>query len=108
VLCGRPEFYRNRTDTIVNPTVIVEVLSPSTQNYDRGDKFQFYRSLPTLRDYLLIHQASIHIEHHTKMADGRWVLNENQDREGDITIQSLNLELPISRIYERVDWSITE
>jgi Uma2 family endonuclease len=108
VLCGQPEFYPRRTDTIVNPTVIVEVLSPSTQNYDRGDKFQYYRSLSTLRDYVLIHQTSIHLEHHAKMADGRWVLNESQDPEGDITIQSLNLELPISRVYERVDWSITE
>jgi Uma2 family endonuclease len=108
IICGRPEFAKSRNDTIANPVVIVEVLSPSTQDYDRGKKFQFYRSILTLRDYLLIHQDSIHVEHHAKMADGRWVLNESQDPEGDIAIQSLNLELPIRRLYERVDWSITE
>lgn len=104
VVCGRIEFAKDRNDTVTNPTVLVEVLSPSTQDYDRGQKFEFYRSLPSLQDYLIIHQDQIRLEYYHKLADRQWVLLELNDSEAPLTIQSLNFEIPLHRIYERVDW----
>jgi Uma2 family endonuclease len=105
VICGEPVFYADRTDTITEPVLIVEVLSPSTEDYDRGSKFQFYRSLASLHDYLLIHQDSPLVEHFHKLPDSRWVLSEYQDLSATIELASLGVELAIERIYERVDWS---
>jgi Uma2 family endonuclease len=104
VICGSIEFAKDRNDTVTNPTLIVEVLSPSTQDYDRGQKFEFYRALASLKDYLIIHQDQIYIEYYHKLADRQWVLTEFSDIEATLTIQSLNFEIPIRRLYERVDW----
>jgi Uma2 family endonuclease len=105
VICGAPLFYGNRNDTITNPVLIIEVLSPSTEDYDRGRKFQFYRTLPSLQAYLLIHQDLPYVEHFQKLPDGRWVLSEFQGMEAVITLESPNAELRLERIYERVAWS---
>ncbi len=104
VVCGRIDFVKDRTDTIINPAVIVEVLSPSTQDYDRGQKFEFYRTIPTLQDYLLIHQDQVYIEYYHKPQNGLWTLSEFSTLEAVIIVQSLSFELPIRRLYERVDW----
>lgn len=102
VLCGEPAFYNNRIDSITNPTVIIEVLSPSTKDYDRGQKFEFYRSLPSLQDYLVIHQDQILVEYHHKVGIGRWLLTEYTDLDETLIIQAINIALPIRRIYARV------
>lgn len=102
VLCGEPEFYHNRTDTITNPIVIFEVLSPSTRDYDRGQKFEFYRSIPTLCDYVIIHQEKVAIEHHHKVGLNRWLLTEYTNLDENLVIESIDFALPIRRIYARV------
>lgn len=104
VICGSPEFAQGRNDTVTNPTVIVEVLSPSTQDYDRGGKFELYRTIPTLRDYVVVHQDRIYIEYQHKQVDGRWVLTEITDIEASLTIESIQLDIAVRLIYERVDW----
>lgn len=102
VICGRPDFFNNRTDTITNPIVIFEVLSPSTKDYDRGQKFEFYRSIPSLRDYVIIQQEKVTIEHHHKVGLNRWLLTEYANLDETLVIESINFALPIRRIYARV------
>jgi Uma2 family endonuclease len=77
VACGNIHFLDEKEDTLLNPTVIVEVLSKSTSNYDGGDKFIEYRSINTLRDYLLISQDTTMVEHHMRQSDG-WLLQEKK------------------------------
>ncbi|MCB0104629.1 MAG: Uma2 family endonuclease [Caldilineaceae bacterium] len=102
VICGNPDFYHTRTDTVTNPVVIFEVLSPSTQDYDRGQKFECYRSIPSLRDYVIIHQEKIAVEHHHKVGLNRWLLTEYTDPDETLLIESIDFALPIRRIYARV------
>jgi Uma2 family endonuclease len=107
VINGEPEFNENRTDEILNPLLIVEVLSPSTQGYDRGEKFRKYRSIPSLSEYLLISQSEVYIEHYSK-SDAKsengdiWQLQISDRLEQKITLPSLNIEIPLSEIYRRI------
>jgi len=110
VVCGPIEFDERDSDTITNPVLLVEVLSPSTENYDRGKKFELYRALETLRDYVVIHQDKMYIEYYHKGEDGRWILNEISDTEAGanqavLSVPVLDVSIPLQRIYERVDWS---
>ena len=104
VVCGRLEFVEGREDTMTNPVVIVEVLSKSTQDYDRGGKFQLYRAIDSLRDYVLIDQARVHIEYFHKLEDGRWLLTEFNEIEAMLKLESVDVEIPLSRVYQRVEW----
>jgi Uma2 family endonuclease len=104
VVCGQAEFSEGRNDTITNPIIIVEVLSKSTRDYDRGFKFESYRMIESLQDYLLVDQARIHIEYFHKLEDGRWVLIETNLPEATLTLQAIDFSIPISRIYQKVDW----
>ncbi|MBX3000840.1 MAG: Uma2 family endonuclease [Caldilineaceae bacterium] len=103
VVCGGVDIADRRNDTITNPQVIVEVLSPSTQAYDQGEKFVFYRTIPTLQEYVLIHQETPHIIHYRKQAEG-WLLTDLLSIDDRLTLSSLNVEIPLQRIYDRVDW----
>lgn len=102
VLCGNPKLYDDRTDTITNPIVIIEVLSPSTKDYDRGEKFEFYRSLPSLQDYVIIHQDQVLIEYHHRVGIGRWLLTEYTKLDDTLVLQAIDFSLPLQRIYARV------
>jgi Uma2 family endonuclease len=104
VICGQLEFVEGRTDTLTNPIAIVEVLSQSTEGYDRGAKFELYRALETLQDYVLIDQAKVHVEYFHKMKDGRWVLTEFNELEAILRLEAVAVEIPLSRIYQRVEW----
>ncbi len=104
VVCGRLQFVKGRTDTLTNPVLIVEVLSEATQAYDRGAKFELYRGLDSLQDYVLIDQARVYVEYFHKLADGRWLLTELNSLEAVLKLESVEVELPLSRIYERVEW----
>lgn len=104
LVCGQVEFAEGRNDTLTNPLIIVEVLSKSTRDYDRGFKFESYRLIETLQDYLLIDQERVHVEYFHKLEDGRWVLIETNLPEAELTLQAINFTLPISRIYHKVDW----
>jgi Uma2 family endonuclease len=108
VVCAQLQFVANRTDTITNPILIVEVLSESTEGYDRGKKFEFYRMIPTLQHYLLVAQDRVHLEYFHKRADSLWVLQEFNDINSVLKIDALALELPLSRIYSRVEFEIAD
>jgi Uma2 family endonuclease len=107
VINGEPEFNGTCTDEILNPLLIVEVLSPSTEGYDRGEKFRKYRSIPSLREYILISQSEPYIEHYFK-PDSKpensdiWQLQISDRLEQKIILPSLNIEVPLSEIYRRI------
>jgi Uma2 family endonuclease len=103
VVCGEPIFEDSEIDTLVNPKLIVEVLSDSTEAYDRGDKFEQYRSLPSFTDYLLISQKAKRVEHFQRQPDGngRWLLTI-AGRGAAITIASIGVTLEIERLYLKV------
>jgi len=102
VVRGDKVFNRDRNDEILNPTLIAEVLSPSTSNYDRGEKFAAYRTIPSFCEYLLIAQDRPAIEHYFKISDGRWELREIDGLEAVIELQHLPVQLPLEQIYRRV------
>lgn len=106
VVCGQIQFDKTDRDAITNPRLIVEVLSPSTKDYDQGGKFELYRDIETFREYLLIHQDKVHVEHYYKDDEGRWILTEIKELEAMLILETVNFELPIRQIYERVDWLI--
>jgi Uma2 family endonuclease len=105
VFCGPPEFDDDRRDTILNPTLVIEVLSPSTEAYDRGKKFGHYRRIPTLREYLLVSQDEPRLELFVRQADGLWKLE--QDKVGldeSVGLSSIGVKLSLSRVYLNVDF----
>ncbi|MCX5883599.1 MAG: Uma2 family endonuclease [Deltaproteobacteria bacterium] len=102
VVCGEMILAEGRSDTITNPVVIMEVLSESTKDYDRGTKFTAYRSIEALTDYILIDQDTVHIEYFSKESDGTWRLREFFNTEEVIEIKSIEARLPAKAIYERV------
>lgn len=103
-ICGKLEFYENRNDTITNPHLIAEVLSESTQDYDRGQKFMFYRAIESLREYLVIDQYSIHVEHYSKGKDNHWVLTDYNNLEDTISIPAIDFSISLTDIYDKVEF----
>ncbi|HEX8846361.1 MAG TPA: Uma2 family endonuclease [Pyrinomonadaceae bacterium] len=104
-LCGEAQFEEiGGIRAVTNPTLIVEILSPSTEAYDRGDKFTHYKSIPSFSEYLLVAQHRPHITHLVKQADGSWIYNEYNDLAAVVGLVSLNCELPMSEVYENVSF----
>jgi Uma2 family endonuclease len=101
VVCGELKLLEGRSDTVVNPVVIIEVLSESTRDYDRGTKFTAYRSIETLTDYILVDQDTVHIEYFSKESDGTWRLREFFNAEEIVEIKSIQATIPTKEIYER-------
>jgi Uma2 family endonuclease len=100
IVCGEPEFLDRQTDTLLNPSVIVEVLSPSTERYDQGKKFYFYRSLQSLVEYVLIDSQEVGAEVYRKGSDGVWFLSSvAYDIDGSIEIGHIGLTLKVLDIY---------
>lgn len=102
VVCGEPRFEDDVRDTLLNPVMIVEVLSPSTEDYDRGRKFAHYRGIPSLQIYLLIAQDKVHVELSTRQADGRWLLWESDDAGVVLELPAIGATLPLAEVYDRV------
>lgn len=98
------ELQTGRKDTVTNPCFIAEVLSKSTQNYDRSEKFVAYRSIPSFQEYLLISQYSVRVEHYEKTAPERWVLSEYSDPTTILTLSSFDLQISIADLYENIDF----
>ncbi len=90
-------------DTLLNPVLIVEVLSDSTEAYDRGRKFAWYRQIPSLRDYLLVSQREARVDHYTRTDDGAWLLRAADGLDAVLHLQALDCELPLREIYAKVD-----
>ncbi|HEY9885372.1 MAG TPA: Uma2 family endonuclease [Thermosynechococcaceae cyanobacterium] len=102
VVAGELAFAEGRKDTITNPVAIVEVLSDSTKNYDRGEKFEFYRTLFSFREYLLIDQNKIHVEHCIKTTDNKWLLAEYEDVDTALNFASIPFQISLAAIYKKV------
>ena len=102
VVCGEPEFTDEHIDTLVNPRLIVEVLSKSTKDFDRGEKFTLYRSLPSFAEYVLIAQDRHHVEHFARQADGRWLLTDIDRMAETISLESIDGQLALTEIYDKV------
>ena len=102
VACQKPQFLDDVQDTLLNPTLLIEVLSPSTADYDRGGKFQSYRTFTSLKEHLTVAQDEIHIEQWNKQPDGRWILTEHTAASSCLRLDSLSMELSLADIYERV------
>lgn len=102
VRCGQDQYLDNRKDTLTDATLIVEVLSVSTKNYDRREKFFFYRSLSSFREYLLIAQDRIFVEHHTRQPDGAWLMREYMSLSDEIELTSIGCSLKLDAVYARV------
>ncbi|MEI6949157.1 Uma2 family endonuclease [Paraflavisolibacter sp. H34] len=103
IVCGKPELLDEAFDTLLNPVVIVEILSRSTQSYDRGDKFMLYRAIPSLKEYVMIDSESIGIEHYSRQEDGTWLFAETKDPASVLQLLSLGISFPISLLYEGVE-----
>lgn len=103
VVCGRPQFEDSVRDTLLNPTVLVEVLSNSTERYDRGAKFQHYRQLASLAEYLLIAQNEYRIEHYLRQPDQQWLLTEATDLQRAISLPSIECTLALAEVYDKVE-----
>lgn len=105
VICGERRFYDDRRDVVTNPTLIVEVLSDSSEAYDRGDKFRHYRNLPSLQAYLLLSQYRIQAELFLRQPDGTWSLSSYQDLSEAIPLRVVDAELPLAEVYDKVELS---
>lgn len=104
VVSGQLQFAEGRRDTITNPLIIVEVLSESTANYDRGEKFRLYRTVPTLEEYILISQAEMHIEQFAKTADNKWILSEYDGQDTILTLNHIQFQVTLKDIYDKVEF----
>jgi Uma2 family endonuclease len=104
VICGEPEYHDKHKDIVLNPTVIIEVLSESTADFDRGVKFTRYRMFnPTLTDYVLIWQDEALVEHYIRQENDDWLLKEYHGLDKSFRIDSINCSLSMAEIYERIE-----
>ncbi len=102
VVCGEPKFEDDQFDTLDNPTVLFEVLSESTESYDRGDKFRHYREIESLREYVMVTQDRVSVECYQRQANGGWLLREAQTISDSITFESLRVAVAASEIYRNI------
>ena len=101
VVCGRPEFEDETRDTLLNPMVIVEVLSSSTEAYDRGDKFAQYQTIPSFQEYVLVSQKQPRMEHYRRLPDSAWLLRI-LGLDDKLVLESIKCEIPVERAYLKV------
>jgi Uma2 family endonuclease len=105
VICGEPEYHDRHRDIVLNPAVIIEVLSESTAEFDRGVKFTRYRMFnPTLTDYILVWQNEALVEHYIRQASGDWLFKEYHGLDKSFRIDSIECSLSLAEIYERVEF----
>lgn len=102
VVCGEPAFEDAEVDTLLNPTLLVEVLSKSTEDYDRGGKFEHYRTIESLREYVLVAQNKAQVVHYVRQDDGTWLLAEISGLEGRVILPSIEAELIMAEVYAKV------
>ena len=105
---GEPIYLENTTATVTNPRLIVEVLSKSTGNYDRSEKFDYYRSIPELQEYILIDQSCYHVLQYVKTSATQWLLTDYSQADGVVQLGSIDLTLSLNDIYDRVNFNEVE
>jgi Uma2 family endonuclease len=108
VVCGEPRFEDAQLDTLLNPTVIFEVLSPTTEGYDRGRKFEHYRTLGSLAEYLLVSQAQPRIERFLRQDDGLWLFGDAAGLTAALSLPSIGCELKLAEVYAKVRFPAAE
>lgn len=104
VVCGEPQFHDQRTDVILNPVLIIEVLSKSTESFDRGNKFQAYQTLDSLREYVLVAQNKPAVEQYVRQTNGTWTYKAAIGRDSSLLLPSIECTLDLSAVYDKVDW----
>jgi Uma2 family endonuclease len=103
VICGEPMYHDSHKDVVLNPKIVLEVLSDSTEEFDRGIKFMRYRNFnPTLTDYILISQTEPHVEHFLRLENGEWLLREYDGVDSSFQIDSISCRLSLEDLYDRV------
>ncbi len=108
VVCGTPKLYGDRQDIIADATIAIEVLSPSTKNYDRAQKFDYYRSLPSFTEYLLLAQDRMRAEHHVRLEDGSWLYRDFTAPNALVELRSIGCRLELQTLYQRVELTTAE
>ena len=108
IIEGEPIYAAKGTTTVMNPSLIVEVLSKSTQNYDQGDKFMYYRSIPEMKEYILIDQKHFYVMQHNKTEEGKWLLTEYETEDSLVELNTVDFEISLSEIYTGVNFEDTE
>ncbi len=101
MIAGEPVYYADRTDTVTNPQMIIEVLSKSTRNYDQGDKFDAYRTIPEFQEYVLVDQYQIYVKQFTKTAEG-WLLKDYREAQQTLAFTSIDVAIALEEIYDGV------
>jgi Uma2 family endonuclease len=104
IVAGKPEYYDGRRDTVTNPQVIIEVLSDSTEAFDLNEKFKLYQTIPTFQEYILISQNKVEIDQYLKTGNKRWSLYEYDTEDIELSLKSVELQIPILNIYDKVDF----
>ncbi len=105
---GEPVYTGTNTTTVMNPSLIAEVLSKSTKNYDQGDKFLYYRSIPEFKEYILIDQYNYHVMQYVKTGEDKWLLTELEGKEKNLSLQTIDFQIQLSELYEQVDFTNQE
>jgi len=105
VVCGEPKFKDDVFDTLLNPVLLIEVLSDSTEGYDRGKKFQHYRSIESLQEYVLVAQDEARIEKYVKRGDGFWFFTEAVGVESEIEFASIECRIALGEVYDKIDFT---
>lgn len=102
VVCGTPQTHRESNDILTNPSLVIEVLSPSTTGYDRGKKFERYREIPSLRDYILVHADAPHAEHFARQPDTSWVFRDYSGLDSVVPFDSIGCAISLKEVYAGV------
>ena len=105
VVCGSPKFDDDHVDTLLNPLLLIEVLSESTADYDRGTKFKHYRQITSLREYVVVDQAAAQIEHFVLGSDGKWSLTEIAGLDKTLSLESIECQIPLAEVYRKVTFA---
>lgn len=108
ITCSEPRFLDKEVDTLLNPQVVIEVLSDSTEKYDRGKKFEMYRTVPSLREYVLVSQDRAHIDRFSLNEQGQWVLDDATGLDSVIELSTVSCRLPLAEIYAKVEFPPAE
>jgi Uma2 family endonuclease len=105
IVCDKLEMYNDREDTIRNPSVLIEVLSPSTEKYDRNAKFRLYQDLPSLKEYILISSMEVLVEKHTKQSNGHWLPTQYKNPKDQFRIESIGFVVTVESLYRKVNFN---
>lgn len=100
------QFQPNRKDTIINPLILIEVLSQGTKNYDKDEKFEAYRTIENFKEYVLIDQYKIKVEHYVKTDENKWLFSEYNELNQTLSLTNISLEISLTDIYDKVDFNL--